>query len=46
MGGAAPAPPAVTLEEMKAARVPIEERDQCAGLLIPLNEWCVGGARL
>ena len=27
-----------SLEEMKAARIPLEERDGCAGLLIPLNE--------
>lgn len=30
--------PPVTKEEMDAARVPIADRDACAGLLIPLNK--------
>ncbi|KAK6513320.1 hypothetical protein TWF281_004954 [Arthrobotrys megalospora] len=29
--------PAVTAEQMSAARLPIAYRDRCAGLLIPLN---------
>eukprot|EP00515_Schizochytrium_aggregatum_P005532 CAMPEP_0202046642 /NCGR_PEP_ID=MMETSP0963-20130614/1435_1 /ASSEMBLY_ACC=CAM_ASM_000494 /TAXON_ID=4773 /ORGANISM="Schizochytrium aggregatum, Strain ATCC28209" /LENGTH=178 /DNA_ID=CAMNT_0048611309 /DNA_START=52 /DNA_END=586 /DNA_ORIENTATION=- len=36
MGGYGPAPE-VTIEEMKAAKLPINARDACAGLLIPLN---------
>ena len=39
LGGIPPTPEMkVTHEEMKAARVPLNFRDYCAHILIPLNE--------
>lgn len=41
-----PPPMQVSEEEMKAARLPLEFRDQCAHLLIPLNECRYASCRL